>query len=544
MRRLGRWLLALCLALGLVAPGARAEISVYAAQGAVALYAEDGRVGVQRADGGVLLEAQYDEILPFGAAGCAIAVLEGRKGVVSSDGRAVIPPEWNAVELCDEAEVAVCYNDYERQTLFDLRTGEVLIEGGEREAIWASGMYIGKTSYGKAGWTLEPPFFTQVYDRSMRLLGEFRANVLWDSFDSGIAAAEFEDGSYGYVKPDGTVLLDGLQYAGQFSDGYGRYVRLETSRLTLADHGANGLKKGLRAALNAARKTEQWRAMRAHRSRFPRLRAAYRRFARAVDAIDAGTSICGIMDERGRCMEAEGVDMGLPDGKGWRWVKVAGFRLSNSNGDRYGYVDESGGFVLPPVYERAFGFVEDAAVVARDGEYFLIDRQGRRVGDLSWKWTADSYSLAVFEFSAVPVEAQGGYRLADRQGNWVSDDVWTEVVDVPEPGRYLTARDQEGAYHFLGPNGLPLFPLTCENYVYTMGDAEVIWAQQGGRWGRLNVCGPDCAPGTYLSENRYSELYFDSVGLTDGGEWVLVDDAGNAVGPVRLSNELIDYHFN
>src|SRR5688572_12382265 len=59
--------------------------------------------------------------------------------------------------------------------------------------------------------------------------------------------------------------------------------------------------------------------------------------------------------------------------------------------DQYGYIDETGDFVIDPQFDEAWVFIHGSAVVKTDGEYGLIDKTG--------DWIVEPVYDSVFPFS-------------------------------------------------------------------------------------------------------------------------------------------------
>lgn len=90
--------------------------------------------------------------------------------------------------------------------------------------------------------------------------------------------------------------------------------------------------------------------------------------------------------------------------------------------ERYGYIDVSGNFVIPPTYEDAFGFSGGlAAVELAEGFWGFIDTSGKlRIGgDFSW--------VHDFEDGYAIVKKGNVYGLVDRYGNYVFDLLYNGI---------------------------------------------------------------------------------------------------------------------
>lgn len=468
-------LMVMLLAIMLLLPAFAQAMEKWPMQGDVCVYVENEKAGLMDEAGNIILPAKYDYITAFNGGDYAIAGIENDKGIVSRDGRELLAPEWISVQISKNGRLAVYYDEYAEQYLMDLSTGEVLIEPGKNIAIDFSGDYVCLLEYGSADFSFYPPYTTTVYDQDLNRVGLLDAWVIRDF--APYSKAEFNDGHYGIVAPDGTILIRGLERINDFQDGYASYVREEQ-----ADR-------------------------------------------------DNKISICGLVDVKGNVVEAPGVDM-KPANEGLYIVKTNGMEFMLEDTDRYGYVNSVGEMVIPAEYQRAYAFIDGAAVVCKDGEYFLIDIYGNRIGDLSWKWTAESYSFAVFEMPLVAVGVDGGYRLADRRGAFVSDEIYTEINtealrdenDLP----FFFASKGDGRYYLVGMDGKLLYEEEFSSYGWAGNDSGYVWLETEAGYGRF-----DLANRAFTSEDRYADIPYDGAGtLNDGNETaVQTDQAGNAIGP-------------
>lgn len=60
-------------------------------------------------------------------------------------------------------------------------------------------------------------------------------------------------------------------------------------------------------------------------------------------------------------------------------------------GDRFGYVDRTGRFVIQPQFDSARNFAEEMACVELDGKWGFIDPTGRLVIPPQFDWAYDFY---------------------------------------------------------------------------------------------------------------------------------------------------------
>lgn len=469
-----KWVI-MMLAVLMLIPACAEAVEKWPMQGDVCVYVENEKAGLMDGNGNIILPAKYDYIEAFNGGDYAIAGIETDKGIVSRDGRELLAPEWISVSISENGRLAAYYDEYAQQYLMDLSTGEILVEPGKNIAVDFSGDYVCLLEYGSADFSFYPPYTTTVYDQDMKKVGLLDAWIIRDF--APYSKAEFNDGHYGIVGPDGTILLCGMERIGDFENGYASYVREEQ-----ADR-------------------------------------------------DHKISICGLVDIQGNVVEALGVDI-KPANEGLYIVKTNGMEFMIEDTDRYGYVNGVGEMVIPAEYQRAYAFVDGAAVVYRDGEYFLIDTYGNRISGLSWKWTAESYSLSVFEMPLVAVGVEGGYRLANRRGEFVSDEIYAEINAEPMRDEndlpFFFAKKVNGDYCLVGMDGKQLYDGKIKSYGWAGGDSGHVWLETEEGYGRYDIINR-----VFTSEDRYAEMPFDGAGtLNDSAETeVQIDREGNAVSP-------------
>src|SRR4051812_41018992 len=55
------------------------------------------------------------------------------------------------------------------------------------------------------------------------------------------------------------------------------------------------------------------------------------------------------------------------------------FRAAVKEEGKYGYIDESGSYVIDPKFDQAWSFIRGSAVVKEKGLYGLIDQDGKYI---------------------------------------------------------------------------------------------------------------------------------------------------------------------
>lgn len=223
---------------------------------------------------------------------------------------------------------------------------------------------------------------------------------------------------------------------------------------------------------------------------------------------------------------------------------TAPYCVRTEDGDRVGYVDDDCQWVIPPVYEDGYAFVNGAAVVCEGGEYRLIDAEGNPVGDVRWTWDNFNSLYANFvedktsEPPVLPVDVDGVTRLIDRQGRYVSDAAFRQesygVYSIRN--RWMLLRDPDGRLCLVdGQDGRVLLREDAENWMTLYnGDAVALWLQVDGLWGWMDYSGENA--GQWRVEPCAIEVEISYYGtgiwaVLPDGSTVLFDSQGRLTGP-------------
>ncbi|MBR2570775.1 MAG: WG repeat-containing protein [Clostridia bacterium] len=423
-----RILITVFLLLALLAVSSLAEREIYAEQDGVRVFRENGLVGLMDADENVLLDAQFKVIYPFTG---DYAIAENRyyneKGVISKDGRIVIPCGYMDLYVWPEQDRATAYtDDYEYGRFVDLTTGENVLEG--HCIIWMEGGDTVRMSFGDySGWDfdgpycVEEPFYAEVFDERMNLrfgvdrriikrMGDGYYLIESSEEDAGWILADFQE-AYRIVDGEGREVLGDLcAYPWEDSDGI---------------HYARAVCNPLRSLYDSLKRRAP-EAVLSARERVKKSKTAFRSIKLLLKSVE----VQGILHPDGSRMEIMGSDLSARDEDGLYRVKRAGL---------WGYADGNGEWVIPPKFGLAYGFSGGTAVVGmKDGDnyladrlYFLVDRNGEQVGNLTWSSRQLDYGIVgddadnlLSVTQIIPVETDGGIVLYDRRGERITDEVF------------------------------------------------------------------------------------------------------------------------
>lgn len=154
-----------------------------------------------------------------------------------------------------------------------------------------------------------------------------------------------------------------------------------------------------------------------------------------------------------------------------------------------GFVDKYWRLVIPPVYDFVFPFNGGQALAKKDGQWFFINRSGKRVADFPYVEVIDANK----DYSIVGIRANGKYSLVDKSG------------------KLLKALPYESASKQFD---------------------EGLWAMKSvGKWGFVNI-----ADGTAVTPFRYDGFKIFSCGLCpvcEDGKWGFINKKGKLVIPLQ-----------
>ena len=369
--------------------------------------------------------------------------------------------------------------------------------------IETKGDYTYAFEYGEASWGYEPPYRTTVFDAEGKKLfsveGYFPDN--WNSVGEGSGGLKdgmgvvWMDSSpeqgivWGVVSENGEMLMEDLEDISDYEDGYIYYSR---------DFGIPLLD-------------------------------------RLFDKFDIKAGLCGRFNLAGDRLELVGSYLSPPDEEGYMILKPWGWDSILNDSDRFGYVDETGKAAISCTYERAYPFVDGAAVVKKAGCYMLIDPEGEEICEISRTWAGGAGYLRAFEAPVLPIDRDGGLVLINRRGEVINETPFAAVyanVFANLNADIMQCEDAEGIAHFVDAEGRVLFSKKIENTLWRSLDPDVLWVQEGELWGRLDVKGAYGKPGEYTSQDRYRTL--DSIdesfiGQLPDGSWVKIGEMGQAL---------------
>ena len=199
----------------------------------------------------------------------------------------------------------------------------------------------------------------------------------------------------------------------------------------------------------------------------------------------------------------------------------SGLFVVTQNG-RVGYIDREGEVVIPPQFDRAYGFTDGLAVVEIGGRYGYIDEEGRFAINPRFD---DAFSF---------YEGLAAFKAGDRMGYLDRDG---EVVIPPQfedAGDFKQglARVRVGGRHgYIDEEGkFAINPQFDEAQPFSEGRAAV---KVGGRWGFIDRDGKMVVPAQYEEAFDFAE---GKALVKSNGSYGFIDEDGEVVIAPQFDN--------
>ncbi|MEL6141025.1 MAG: WG repeat-containing protein, partial [Bacteroidota bacterium] len=161
-----------------------------------------------------------------------------------------------------------------------------------------------------------------------------------------------------------------------------------------------------------------------------------------------------------------------------------------TEGESVGYIDTSGNFLIPAVFDRAHDFEGDVARVVQDGRVGLVGRSG------SWVLRPKYAEIQAFQSNDVAivrlVGTQDRFSIIDRTGRQLTNKTYRRIENFKE-GRALV-RDQNG-FGYLDERGREVISPSWGVASSFSGSRAVV--QKNGRCGYIDLSGKLVIPCQY-----------------------------------------------
>jgi hypothetical protein len=157
--------------------------------------------------------------------------------------------------------------------------------------------------------------------------------------------------------------------------------------------------------------------------------------------------------------------------------------------DRWGYITRDGRLAIEPQYDRAYRFVDNRALIRRDGRFGFIDTTGSTVIPAEY---ADAWH---FSEGLAPVQRDSLWGFIDRSGDMAVDPQFNLAPSVVEetqhnPTYRRTRIDGQVGYRN-AEGSLVIPPAFDQAWYFSEGRARI---RTDGKWGYIDRSGEVVVP--------------------------------------------------
>lgn len=200
-------------------------------------------------------------------------------------------------------------------------------------------------------------------------------------------------------------------------------------------------------------------------------------------------------------------------------------------GNQWGYTDANKNVIIPPAYDAIDPFIENLAVVEKNGVFGVIDKRGREIIPPKFKSVSRS-SCGVFT-----IQTEEGFVLVNNSGKRVTDQVYQGAFAYTCSENRIPVK-VDGKIGFLDKAGKQIIPPRYDAvYKFSGGVAPArIGSKKEGRWGLVDVDGNEVAPFTFgtifpFSDGLAVAMKFDE---KENERWGVIDQSGAEVVPFKF----------
>jgi hypothetical protein len=200
-------------------------------------------------------------------------------------------------------------------------------------------------------------------------------------------------------------------------------------------------------------------------------------------------------------------------------------------GNRWGYTDANKKVVVPPQYDAIDPFIENLAVVEKNGVFGVIDKRGREIIPPKFKSVSRS-ACGVFT-----IQTQEGFVLVNNNGKRVTNKVYPGAFSYTcSEGRIPVM--ENGKIGFIDKTGKQVIPPRYDAvFKFSGGVAPArIGDQETGRWGLVDTEGNEVLPFTMGTIFPFSDGVAVAMKLDEKGKekWGVIDTQGKEVVPFKF----------
>ncbi len=187
---------------------------------------------------------------------------------------------------------------------------------------------------------------------------------------------------------------------------------------------------------------------------------------------------------------------------------------------KWGYIDKGGKLVVPCIYDETYGFSEGCAAVEKDGKWGYIDKDDKFVIPCIYD---ETYGFSE-GLACIMIESKWGY--IDKTAKFVIPCLYANAGQFSEG---LAAVIKDGKWGFIDKSGKLVIPCIYD-YAgsFSEGLAAVI---KDGKWGFIDKGGQLVIPCIYSSSGYISEGLAAVIKDGKWGKWGFIDKDGKLVIP-------------
>lgn len=344
--------------------------------------------------------------LPCGAADSGLRAIAGvgeKYGLINEHGRWVMPPRYGRIEPFSEGLALVC--QYTGNGFID-PNGKVVIpftyvdeEGGLFDHKFNSGVAVMEQGQ-------KDPVVYYVINRQGKVL--FKTTNVLESFSEGLTIFTSEQGHSYYIDPHGRKVLEPKDAAAS----YNFYEGLAPAMPTGVKDKVGFINTQGKLVIKALFDDPQVTITDPNED----IQATYYRFQNGY-AVVSSKGRFGIIDRTGKYV--------IPPAYDDLRTFSEGLALVCSR-ERYGFLNTNDQFAVQPQYEEAESFAEGLALVKHNGKYGFIDHDGKMV--IPAKFTgAHSFACGL---AAACMGKKWGF--IDNTGTWRIPPTFTDALSFQQ----------------------------------------------------------------------------------------------------------------
>jgi hypothetical protein len=197
-----------------------------------------------------------------------------------------------------------------------------------------------------------------------------------------------------------------------------------------------------------------------------------------------------------------------------------GFYPYSADGLTYGYVDETGEWVIEPQFDFAANFVDGLAVIEQAGKYGYIDAGGNVVAEPQYDFAGN------FAFGLAPVVVDGEFGYIDQMGQLVIEPQFNDAQAFTTEGLAAVRPDQ--SYGYIDPTGQMVIQPRFESAASFSEDLAAVTTD--GNYGFIDPTGqfviePQFDFASTFSEGLAAVLVDGRVGFIDQSGEIVIEPA-------------------